>query len=335
VIIDIDTSAGVVTKKAETPVEVSRLGREAAILGEVRHPGVVELIGLENSGTLRLRAIDGGCLDERFVDGSRRWTAAEITALGAQVATTVADLHDLGITHGQLTARHILIGADRRPILCSLGHEADGPEDDVAALGRLLLELRAAAIASGRAGPVDALDQAIASATRPDPRRRPTARALARILARTRAEHSQPRRPAATRRPGPDWAAVGAAGVVVMLLTGALWLRPASLGRTRTVFATSTGQFQVSGPEDPVVGGRWTCGTVLPALLRPATGEVWVWDGWPRGRRPLIGRLASRVAGATSLRAIAAGPGCDTLLITRRAGPPVAIDPSPRPGASN
>jgi hypothetical protein len=335
VIIDIEGSAGVVTKKAETPAEVSRLRKEAAVLRDAPHPGVVELIEQEDSGVLRLRKIDGGSLEGWFRDGPGRWTSTDIMALGAEVATTVADLHDLGIIHGQVTARHILITRNRRPILCSPGHPAAGPEDDVAALGRLLGELQSGALASDRPGPTGALDRAIASATRPDPRRRPTARSLARTLALAPAESNPPRRFGSTRGRGLDVAAMGAAGVVALLLAGALWLRPASLGRTRTVFAGSAGRFQVSEPDDPVVAGRWTCGTPLPAVLRPTTGEVWVWDGWPRGRQSLIGRLASRVAGATSLRVVAASPSCDTLVITRRAGPPVAIDPSPRRGASD
>jgi hypothetical protein len=334
VIIDVDTSGGVVTKTAEIPAEASRLRREAVVLNEARHPGVVELIG-HKDGVLRLRHVAGGCLARRLVDGSRRWTATDITALGAEVATTVADLHDLGIIHGQLTAGHVLITPGRRPILCSLGHRADGPEDDVAALGRLLRELQTTAPASDRPGSGDALDQSIASATHPDPRRRPTARGLARTLASSLTESGPPRRSAATRPVRLGLAPLGAAGIAVVLLAGASWLRPASPGRTRAGFATSAGRFLVSEPGDPVAAGRWTCGPALPALLRPPTGEVWIWDGWPRGRQALIGRLASRVAGATSLRAVTASPGCDTLVITRRTGPPVAIDPSRRPGASD
>jgi hypothetical protein len=317
VIIHVDRAGDVVTKEAETPAEVARLRQEAAVLDYARHPGVVELIGLEHPGELRLRAIDGPCLADYLCDGRQPWTVAEVLAFAAEAATTVADLHDIGVIHGQLTAQHVLIGSERRPVLCSLGHSADGPEGDaggpegdVAALGQLLRQLRSGVVAADRPGVREALDQAVSSATHPDPARRPTARALARRLA-----EPVPRR----RLPAYCAPALAAAGVVVVLLAAAFWLPAGS--------AASAGRFRVNEPADPVAVGRWTCRTVLPALLRPATGEVWVWDGWPPGPRPLTGRLAARVGGATSLRAVMASPGCDKLLITRRIGPPVAIDP--------
>ena len=75
-IIHIDRAGGVVTKKAETPAEVARLRQEAVALDRARHPGVVELIGLEHPGELRLRAIDGPCLADYLGDGRRPWTVA-------------------------------------------------------------------------------------------------------------------------------------------------------------------------------------------------------------------------------------------------------------------
>jgi hypothetical protein len=313
VIIDIDRSVGVVTKMAQTPADIARLRREAVVLNQARHPGVVELIAVKDPHELCFRATDARCLADCLADGAQRWTMAELAAFGAEAATTVADLHDIGVIHGQLTAHHVLIGSDRRPVLCSLGHQAEGPEDDVAALGQLLRQLQSGVVASGGPGASGPFDQAILPATHPDPGRRPTARALARRLA----EPASPRRLTVTRGPG-----LAAAAVLIVVAAAALWLRPGS--------AVPGGRFQVNEPADPVAVGRWTCRILLPALLRPATGEVWVWDGWPRGRRPVTGQLASQVAGATSLRAVTARPGCDTLLITRRTGPPVAIDPLPR-----
>jgi hypothetical protein len=313
VIIHIDRAAGVVTKKAQTRADVARLRKEAAVLNQARHPGVVELIGVNDPDEVRFRAIDARRLADCLADGAQRWTMAELVAFGAEAATTVADLHDIGVIHGQLTAYHVLIGSDRRPVLCSLGHQADGPEADVAALGQLLRQLQSGVVATGEPGASGPFDQAIRSATHPDPGRRPSARALARRLA----EPAPPRRLTVTRGRG-----LAAAGVLMVVAAAAFWLRPGP--------AVPGGRFRVNEPADPVAVGRWTCRTLLPALLRPATGEVWVWDGWPRGRRPVTGRLASRIAGATSLRAVTARPGCDTLLITRRIGPPVAIDPLPR-----
>jgi hypothetical protein len=310
VIIDIDPAAGVVTKQAQTPADVARLRKEALILNQARHPGVVELIGVKHPGELRFRAIDSCCVADCLVDGAQRWTMAELVAFGAEAATTVADLHDIGVVHGELSAHHVLIDSDRRPVLCSLGHQAEGPEDDVAALGQLLRQLQAGVVAPGEPGASGDFDQIVRSATHPDPGRRPTARALARRLA----EPTGPHRLGVTRRPG-----LAAAGILIMVAAAAFWLRPGS--------AAPVAGFHVNEAADPVAVGRWTCRNLLPALLRPAAGEVWVWNDWPRGRRPVPGRLVSRVAGATSIRAVTARPGCDSLLITRRTGLPIAIDP--------
>src|SRR3990170_1337111 len=138
----------VLVKHADAGEDADRLGREAALLRACRHPGVVEV--------LEERELDDGSRELSLaVAGSR--TVADLrtdltgaAGLVAALATTVADLHDLGIVHGRITADHVLVDAGGRPVLCGLagagrvGSQPPGapaplaPADDVAALGALL-----------------------------------------------------------------------------------------------------------------------------------------------------------------------------------------------------
>ncbi|MDP9402075.1 MAG: hypothetical protein M3P85_01805, partial [Actinomycetota bacterium] len=122
-----------------------RVTDEAAALAVARHPGVVELVDAAD-GTLRTRMVDG-----RPVDELAALPAGEVAGLAAAVATTLADLHDLGVVHGGIDATHVLMTADGRPVLCSLGRGGD-PADDVAALGRLVSALLDAAPPEARGG---------------------------------------------------------------------------------------------------------------------------------------------------------------------------------------
>ncbi len=163
-------------KAAEGAAEGCRLARESEILARARHPGVVQLApaaGDRREGRLATVAVEGappGAL-----------SAGEVAGLGAAVATTVADLHDLGITHGACRLEHVIVDPAGRPVLCGFGSgtlpgERADPEaarrDDVASLAASLAE---------RVGPDDralrrVLDRAISQPV--------TARSLAAALAR-------------------------------------------------------------------------------------------------------------------------------------------------------
>jgi hypothetical protein len=93
------------------------------------------------------------------------------------------------------------------------------------------------------------------------------------------------------------------------------------------VLSSAAGRFQIGVAGDVVVLGRWNCAaTSLPADLRPATGQIWVFDHWPLGDDPVSARLVGNVSGARSLRVI---PGhCDQLLVRRSGGKaPVTLNP--------
>ena len=89
------------------------------MLKSLDHPGVVRFIGTVDTP-------DGGrAMHTEFVS-SDTWATRPLTdpaerAAGvAALAAVVADLHDLGIAHCQLSTAHVLHGEDDRPVLCGL-----------------------------------------------------------------------------------------------------------------------------------------------------------------------------------------------------------------------
>ena len=121
-----------------------RVEEEAAALAAVRHPGVVEMVDAVD-GALRTRRVDGRSLDQLGP-----LAPDEVAGVAAAVATTLADLHEAGVVHGGIEAAHVLVGADGRIVLCSLGRGGQ-PADDVAALAHLVSGLLAPSAPSAAA----------------------------------------------------------------------------------------------------------------------------------------------------------------------------------------
>jgi eukaryotic-like serine/threonine-protein kinase len=85
-------------------------------------------------------------------------------------------------------------------------------------------------------------------------------------------------------------------------------------------------RFEVGAPGDLVTVGDWTCdGTATAAVLRPRTGEVFVFSRWTR-REALTVEPISVVDGASHLSARRSGA-CDRLVVRRGTGEPVTVDP--------
>jgi hypothetical protein len=364
-----------VRKLAGMAEERARLGRECQVLRFARHPGVVELLAAEPDGdrpeALVLRAVEGGRLADAGAGAGARTGAGagagagaglsqrSLVALGAAIATILADLHDIGVVHGRVEPSHVLLEPDGRPVLCGLGHgrcpglpEGPDPADDVAALGTMLQSLL------GPAAPVPVL-RVLARAGHVRPARRPTARRLACTLGHLAAGADTPGPPAPPGPPGPPappgprrpsrrrgrhpLAVVGAVAVAIAIGFGFVGLPSVSLlvpATTLTslpvvtpggIVVTATGRYRVGGPGDQIVVGRWRCpGGAAPAVLRISTGEVWAFEGWARPAGVLDPRLVATVPGATALRVAATPSGCDRLVVVRRSGPPVTLTAGPR-----
>jgi len=111
----------VVIKRGRSRPEIAGLAREAELLGHARHPGIVELVGLDNGP-------DGAAVTLAHVPGP---SLAEVGHVGhdvaaglvAATATIVADLHDLGWVHGAVAPDHVLLSPPHgHPVLCGFGH---------------------------------------------------------------------------------------------------------------------------------------------------------------------------------------------------------------------
>lgn len=182
----------VVVKEARTDGDVARLSREATMLTRGRHPGVVELLAVEDRA-IRLR--HGGTSLSRLGVLPLDQAAGLLSA----VADIVHALHRQGVAHGDLDAEHVLVDQRGRPRLCGFGlaaeHTPQRAAEDVAALGRLLFALLRTSEGERWANPPSGLRsrsrrrharrelEAVAGrATRSDPQQRPTARQIAKAI---------------------------------------------------------------------------------------------------------------------------------------------------------
>ncbi|MGH9111723.1 MAG: hypothetical protein ACRDZN_05425 [Acidimicrobiales bacterium] len=187
-----DDDGPIAVKTATSDDDRARLGLESQRLRRAGHPGLVAVVGADGPSDDGLSA--GGELRTRFAgDPVSQWTGslAHVAGLGAAVAATLADLHEMGIVHGHIDASHVLVGHDGRPRLCGLSHAGDArASDDVQALGRVLHDLlrrlpperrRLGRLGSRARGDGDrrALDRVIARALDPVATRRPRADTLA------------------------------------------------------------------------------------------------------------------------------------------------------------
>lgn len=179
----------IVVKSATSEAGRATLAREAERLHRARHPGVVELL-LADEDHLELAWAGTHTLDTCHP------SLLDAAGILAAVASTVADLHGLGIIHGRLDPSHVVLGGDGRPRLCGLRgpRPSDGdpsPAEDVAAIGRLIdhlvgVDAEPEPIPERRWGKRNwsgyhrrSLQTLADHATDEDPARRPTARAIA------------------------------------------------------------------------------------------------------------------------------------------------------------
>lgn len=205
----------VVVKEARSDGDVARLTREAAMLARCRHPGVVDLLAVDDRA-LRLR--HAGTALHRLGPFPPDQAAGIVCA----VADIVHALHRLGVVHGDLEAAHVLLDDRGRPRLCGFGQAAertdDGAADDVAAMGRLLAGLLRAGAHLPWAHPVPGvrgsarqrqarkeLDGIVAQATRERRDQRLTARQLSKAVHAAVPGCSLPEPSAAAAGPASPW----------------------------------------------------------------------------------------------------------------------------------
>ncbi len=130
------TGRRVMAKVSGNAEEADRLVREAELLDAARHPGVVELVGVDGSGV-------GSMLLTGHVEGPALAAVGplpleEAAGLLAALASTLADLHELGLVHGAVCPEHVVVGHGGRPVLCGLsyGGRAGEPAGSPPSVGR-------------------------------------------------------------------------------------------------------------------------------------------------------------------------------------------------------
>jgi hypothetical protein len=96
---------------------------------------------------------------------------------------------------------------------------------------------------------------------------------------------------------------------------------PESLIVDGATITAGQAQWTLGEPGDVAAVGDWDCdGAASAALLRPSTGDVFVFPAWAETGDPVSVRPTTRIAGATGIRATSARDGCDGLVVDLQAG---------------
>jgi hypothetical protein len=382
-----DPELGVVARQCATEVpRRHELRATAALLGQLRNPGLVEVLELRDPASGPTELLTRWVGATTLADHAPQ-RPTEVAGLLAAVASTVAELHRGGIAHRQLRADHVLVDG-ARPVLCGLSHLGAGTAadlaTDVADLGQLLTSLLprrrrrvepAAQLRLRRLAQLATTTPAMLGAAQ-------LATELSQVrgarLPTTGAPDPEPagrpgRSAPAARRT--HRAAAAAALVLGVLLTNAGWahLRPAR-GRLAapdpTVAAASPAPTRcapsrrrpsagtalqidldgdgcpetvaIDGPRltvdgtsytlgrhgDVIALGTWdAAGVPTPALLRPASGAVFVFHTWPGPGHDVTAHPRTAVPGAVALSVRHRAGRPDQLLVHRPGLAAVVLTP--------
>jgi hypothetical protein len=326
------------------------LRSEARILELLDHPGLVQFVDVDDgddSVVMRTAFAGADTWATRPVDDP-----VERAAGIAAIAATVADLHARGVTHGALRAEHVIRSDDDRPVLCGLSRtrsDSDAArEADILALAELIAEPPCAAgpasvalstlatrMRSGGCGAADVVDMAnrIVADTVPQASgaRRPTRRRLlgaavlvallvsATIAVAGAGQRSERRLPSTPAASGPINDSVVGPAASRAMPPPTTTVEPPSISDLQTGDGPRldhAGRRYVVGREgDIVVVGDWNCdGDETPAVLRPATGEIAVFDRWPEIDGSISSPAAWNIESARDLVA-QSDSGCDRLRV--------------------
>lgn len=345
--------------KGSTLDDADRRRDEAAILARLDHPGIVAFIDILDDG------VGGGPDLLMGYVGSDAWDRCPPTSETgileglAAVASTIADLHDLGIAHRALTPDHIVLTADHRPVICGFADagaaDPDGRAEDLDRLASLMSNLAPAAPAelrvrldslAARARAGDLSSRALTDALDALPRSQSGSRGM-RLDRRSTVAVAVGLLVVATagwwiNRPTPTPLATTRASIIQPLTTQTTTTPPPTTQPPTaqvptpppsTTLATTVSttidpvvvvhegrRFGLGADGDQVVLGDWNCdGVDTPALLEFATHQVAVFARWPPPGGSLAADATVIVAGASRLTAEPVAD-CDRLRIIHPQG---------------
>ena len=118
-VLEHDADEPAVAHSATDVVNRARLRLAAWMLSTFRHPGVVQLVSVDDgdgSTSLRTRFVGS-----RTLETTPPLSSVVLAANAAAIAQVIADLHGSGITHGAIEPSHVLLSGPGRPILCGFG----------------------------------------------------------------------------------------------------------------------------------------------------------------------------------------------------------------------
>ena len=94
--------------------------------------------------------------------------------------------------------------------------------------------------------------------------------------------------------------------------------------------SAGSARWTLGEPGDVIAVGDWDCdGRAAPALLRPATGDVFVFPGWAAEGEPVTVKARDRLPGAVAIRGERAKDGCDDLVVDLGSGATATVEVRP------
>ncbi len=118
----LDRRVALKVHRAKNPADVSRLAREAKALAKVRHPNVVGIYDVRESGGslfIAMEYIEGHSARRWLAQGGMSWRQRLDVCM--QAAQGLHAAHEAGLVHRDFKPENILIGADGRVLVADFG----------------------------------------------------------------------------------------------------------------------------------------------------------------------------------------------------------------------
>ncbi|MDX6257268.1 MAG: eukaryotic-like serine/threonine-protein kinase [Frankiales bacterium] len=105
------------------PAERDRLRREAAVLAGLSSPHIVRLLTVVTSaqGLILVLEFQGGGSLASLLRVRPRLSPGEVVTIAAPVAAALAEVHETGLVHGDISPANLLFATDGRPVMSDLG----------------------------------------------------------------------------------------------------------------------------------------------------------------------------------------------------------------------